>query len=120
METEAKDKSENKTNTVAPITTPPPPVPPNQEADAMTALFNFIKHPAVTAIGGFLIGKYFESQKQEREQEKITEKLERQIESLKEQVKQLTEERKTIGTNEREPLRINESKYKNRGIIQLD
>ena len=119
METETKDKPENKTTTVAPVATPPAPTP-NQEADAMTALFNFIKNPAVTAIGGFLIGKYFESQKQEREQEKITEKLERQIESLKEQVKELTQERKTIGTNEREPLRLSENKYKNRGIIQLD
>jgi hypothetical protein len=117
METENKDKSENKTTTAAPTQQAPT---ANQETDVMTALFNFIKHPAVTAIGGFLIGKYFESKKQEGEQEKITEKLQNQIESLKEQVKQLTEERKTIGTNEREPLRISENKYKNRGIIQLD
>ena len=117
METETKDKSENKTTTVAPTQQVPT---ANQETDAMTALFNFIKHPAVTAIGGFLIGKYFESKNQKDEQEKITEKLERQIESLKEQLKQLTDERKALGRNEREPLRISESKYKNRGIIQLD
>ena len=117
MEAETKDKSENKTTTAAPTQQAPV---ANQEADMMASLFNFIKHPAVTAIGGFLIGKYFESKKQEDEQEKVTEKLQRQIESLKEQVKQFTEERKAIGTNEREPSRLTENKYKNKGIIQLD
>jgi uncharacterized protein YlxW (UPF0749 family) len=117
MESETKDKPENKTTTAA--TTQQTPAA-NQEADLIASLLSFVKHPAVTAIGGFLVGKYFESQKQEREQEKITEKLQNQIESLKEQVKQLTNERKALGMNERELPRLNEGKYKNRGIIQLD
>lgn len=117
METEQKDKPQNNT---ASTPTSPQVAPTNQDADMMAALFSFIKHPAVTGIAGYLLGKYFESKKQDEEQEKITEKLQRQIESLKEQLKEYTEERKALGTNEREPLRLSENKYKNKGVIQLD
>jgi hypothetical protein len=116
METEQKDKPQN--NNVAATTQQTPTT--NQDADMMAALFNFIKHPAVTGIAGYLLGKYFESKKQDEEQEKITEKLQRQIESLKGQLKEYAEERKALGTNEREPLRMSENKYKNKGVIQLD
>ena len=96
--------------------------PANSEAELMTSLFNFIKHPAVTAIGGYFIGKYFEAKKQEGEQEKITEKLMRQIEALKEQVKELKEERKPLGSGreEQRTKRLEEGNNKSRGIIQLD
>lgn len=117
MENQSKDKQENSN----PVTAPAQQVPVvNQDADMMAALFNFIKHPAVTGIAGYLLGKYFESKKQDEEQEKITEKLEREIKSLKEQLKEYTEERKALGKNEREPLRLSENKYKNNGVIQLD
>ena len=116
MEPEQKDKPQNN-NASAP---PPQVAPANQDADMMAALFNFIKHPAVTGIAGYLLGKYFESKKQDEEQEKVTEKLQRQIESLKEQLKEYTEERKALGTKERDPLRLSENKYKNKGVIQLD
>ena len=116
MEPEQKDKPQNN-NASAP---PPQVAPVNQDADMMAALFNFIKHPAVTGIAGYLLGKYFESKKQDEEQEKITEKLEREIKSLREQLKEYTEERKALGTNEREPLRMSENKHKNKGVIQLD
>jgi len=121
MENQTKDKQENINPVTAPVTTPVQQVPAvNQDADMMAALFNFIKHPAVTGIAGYLLGKYFESKKQDEEQEKITEKLEREIKSLREQLKEYTEERKALGTNEREPLRLTENKYKNKGVIQLD
>ena len=116
MEPEQKDKPQN--NTASATTQQASPA--NQDADMMAALFNFIKHPAVTGIAGYLLGKYFESKKQDEEQEKITEKLEREIKSLKEQLKEYTEERKALGTKEREPLRLSENKYKNKGVIQLD
>ena len=116
MEKKIKDNKQNNN----PSTSVQQQTTVNQDADMMAALFSFVKHPAVTGIAGYLLGKYFESKKQDEEQEKITEKLQRQIESLKEQLKQFTEERKTLGTNEREPSRLNENKYKNRGIIQLD
>ena len=116
MEPEQKDKPQNNNASA----TPPQVAPANQDADMMAALFNFIKHPAVTGIAGYLLGKYFESKKQDEEQEKITEKLEREIKSLREQLKEYTEERKALGTKEREPLRLSENKYKNKGVIQLD
>jgi uncharacterized protein YlxW (UPF0749 family) len=121
METQAKEKPENKDNaqTTTAATTQQTPTP-NPEADMMATLFSFIKHPAVTAIGGFLIGKYFEGKKQEEAQEKVTEKLKDQIEDLKEQVEELIEERKALVSNEQRPLRLNESKYKSKGMIQLD
>jgi uncharacterized protein YlxW (UPF0749 family) len=117
METEQKDKPQNN-NTSAPQS--PQVAPANQDADMMAALLGFIKHPAVAGIAGYLLGKYFESKKQDEEQEKVTEKLQRQIESLKEQLKEYAEERKALGTKEREPLRLSENKYKNKGVIQLD
>jgi ribosome-associated translation inhibitor RaiA len=93
MENQTKDKQENVNPVTAPVATPVQQAPAvNQDADMMAALFK----------------------------EKITEKLEREIKSLREQLKEYTEERKSLGTNEREPLRLTENKYKNKGVIQLD
>ena len=117
MENQTKDKQENINPVAAPVQQAPA---ANPDAELMTSLLNFIKHPAVTGIAGYLLGKHFESKKQDEEQEKITEKLQRQIESLKEHINQLSEERKPIGTNEQERFRLPENKYKNKGVIQLD
>ena len=119
-----KEKAENNAATqqqVAPQTNPQAPV--NSEAELMTSLFNFIKHPAVTAIGGYFIGKYFEAKKQESEQEKITERLTQQIRDLKEELKNMREEKKALGIgNEQNRKRLSEGKnnHNSQGYIQLD